>query len=155
MVTQAQQQSFLSSIWGDVQQASQATGISPLLIAAQTALESAWGTAAPNNNYFGIKGNGGQQVTTEYVNGQPVSEMQNFAGYSSFSQSLAGWVDLISGNHRYAGVARAGSPEAQAQALAQAGYATDPNYASKLTGVMNSITKLQNGGGMSTDTQWV
>ena len=43
-------------------------------------------------------------------------------------------------NQRYtnAGVFTASTPEAQAQALKNAGYATDPNYVSKLTGIINN-----------------
>jgi flagellar protein FlgJ len=152
MVTQAQQQSFLQSIWGDVQRAGNVTGISPLLIAAQTALETGWGTSAPQNNYFGIKGNGGTQTTTEYVNGEAQTVQQNFAGYSSFQDSLNGWVALLTGYPRYAGVATAGTPDQQAQALASSGYATDPAYASKLQSVMGSISQLM-GGSMSNTTQ--
>ena len=152
MVTQAQQKSFISSIWDDVVSASNQSGISPFLIAAQSALETAWGTRAPQNNYFGIKGPGGSLMTTEYVNGQAVQVPQNFAGYASFQDSLNHWVSLITGHERYNNVPKAGTPQAQAQALASAGYATDPAYADKLTSVMQSIMHLQ-GGSMSPDTQ--
>lgn len=149
----AEQQNFIQSIWAEIQQSVQGTNINPLLPAAQAVLETGWGQSAPQNNYFGIKGSGSSELTTEYVNGVPTTVPQNFAGYSSFSDSLQGWVNLITGSPRYSAVASSTDPSTQAQALAQAGYATDPNYADKLQGVMASIQSIVSGGGMSTDTQ--
>lgn len=137
-----QQNNFWQQMWPLAQQAGASTGISPELIFAQSALESGWGLHAPNNNYFGIKGPGGSQSTKEFVNGQWVDTNASFRGYSSMADSVQGWVDFITGNLRYKNVPGAGDANAQAQALQRAGYATDPAYAQKIGGIMNSLPQL-------------
>lgn len=137
-----QQNNFWEQMWPLAQQAGASTGISPELIFAQSALETGWGVHAPNNNYFGIKGPGSSQSTREFVNGQWVTTNAGFRGYSSMADSVKGWVDFITGNPRYAGVAGAGDATAQAHALQRAGYATDPNYAQKIGGILNNLPQL-------------
>ena len=44
---------------------------------------------------------------------------------------------------RYAAVTQADTPREFAQGLQQAGYATDPAYADKLTRVINTTLRLQ------------
>jgi flagellar protein FlgJ len=55
-----------------------------------------------------------------------------FRAYDRAAQSFADYVDLIGGSPRYAqALAHSGDPESYARAVAEAGYATDPDYASK------------------------
>lgn len=139
------QQNFLSNVWPFAVQAGQQTGLSPSVIAAQAALESGWGKSAPGNNFFGIKGSGQTQSTTEYVNGTPTKTTQGFATFSSLKDSVQGFADFINGNQRYSTVNDSSDPNKQADALASAGYATDPNYASKLKSIMDSFNNDGNG----------
>jgi flagellum-specific peptidoglycan hydrolase FlgJ len=70
--------------WAGVSSAAKAAGaLYPDLVAAQWALESGWGKhTSGKNNYFGIKGEGTSQMTTEFVNGARVhveAEFMDFA----------------------------------------------------------------------------
>lgn len=120
-------------------QASQKTGVDPNIIVAQAALESGWGKSAPNNNYFGIKGEGQTLPTTEVVNGQPVQTQAFFKGFNSPEDSVNGYADFINKNPRYAPLKNAQGMDAQLSALQQSGYATDPQYGSKVGSIAKSL----------------
>ncbi|SQC93999.1 Peptidoglycan hydrolase flgJ [Cedecea neteri] len=65
-----------------------------------------------------------------------------FRVYSSYLEALSDYVGLLSKNPRYAAVTNAPSAEQGAQALQNAGYATDPNYARKLTGMIQQLKAM-------------
>jgi len=135
---------------------SQQSGIPHQLIVAQAALESGWGQreipaadGSPSYNLFGIKAGGSwdgpvtEITTTEFEQGAAKKIKAKFRVYGSYVEAMADYVKLLTNNPRYAGVANARSPEQAAQALQQAGYATDPQYASKLVSV---IQQMKNAG---------
>lgn len=135
---------------------SQQSGIPHQLIVAQAALESGWGQreipaadGSPSYNLFGIKAGGNwdgpvtEITTTEFEQGAAKKIKAKFRVYGSYVEAMADYVKLLTNNPRYAGVANARSPEQAAQALQQAGYATDPQYASKLVSV---IQQMKNAG---------
>jgi hypothetical protein len=131
---------FIEKIMPLAEAASKQTGVAPSVIAAQAALESKWGRSAPGNNYFGIKGpGGGMAMTQEFIGGKMVSMPQSFAGYGSMGDSFQAYADFINRNPRYAGMKGASSIEAQIAALGRSGYATDPQYASKVAAVLKDI----------------
>lgn len=111
---------------------------------AQAGLESNWGRsrlAAKYNNLFGIKANSKQHrvlmYTTENVNGKEIKVKQYFQTYQSWADSINAHTQLIvngtADNHaRFKAVTTAKNYRDAALALQQGGYATDPNYASKL-----------------------
>lgn len=111
---------------------------------AQAGLESNWGRsrlAAKYNNLFGIKANSKQNrvrmYTTENVNGKDIQVKQYFQTYDSWADSIRAHTLLIvngtADNHdRFKAVTTAQNYRQAALALQQGGYATDPNYASKL-----------------------
>lgn len=135
---------FITSLYPYASRVSSMTGLDPRLILAQAALETGWGRSAPGQNYFGIKGGGGDGLlTTEYVNGRPVQVREPFRRYESPEQSFLDYANLMM-RPRYEGVRGAGSLEAQAEALQAAGYATDPEYAAKLIQIASNIP--QSGG---------
>lgn len=138
---------FVAKYLPDAQAASASTGIDTNVILAQAALESNYGQSAPNNNLFGVKGSGATQSTQEYVNGKWVTTQAQFAGYASPAASFVGYADFINSNQRYSSVASSGGIAAQASALQSAGYATDPNYASKVTSIATKIAGSTIGGG--------
>lgn len=117
-------------------------GVNPNIIIAQAAHETGWGRHAPNNNYFGIKGKGGIFTTTEYVNGKPVTITDSFRGYRNMEDSVKGYADFILGNKRYKNAIGLNDPEAYINAIAQAGYATDPNYASRVMSLYKMIPTM-------------
>ena len=115
----------------------------PKLVAAQWALESAWGKKpSGKNNYFGIKATGGESSTAkgtwEVIDGKEVTTTANFKNYGSPQDSVD---DLVSKWHKnygnYQGVNNASNANEAAGLLVQEGYATDPNYASKLQDIMS------------------
>ena len=121
------------------QAVSQRTGLDPRLVLAQSALETGYGRSAPNNNFFGIKSHGqsggSNLMTQEFENGQMVSRPQSFRGYESPAQSFEGYADFIEQNPRYRDVLQQGDLAGQISAMGRSGYATDPNYASKLANI--------------------
>jgi len=134
---------FVNTIMPLAQSASEKTGIDPRLITAQAALETGYGKSAPGNNLFGIKSHGqpGGNVlpTTEIVNGQPVRTNDSFMSYASPEDSANSYADFINKNPRYAPLKAASGLEAQAAALGQSGYATDPNYGQKVLQIAQGL----------------
>jgi flagellar protein FlgJ len=143
---------FVARLWPHALEAGRATGIAPHFILGQAALESGWGRGeirmadgGASHNLFNIKAGGGWQgavadvATTEYVNGAPVKSVERFRAYGSYAEAFKDYANLIANNPRYAQVLNErADPAAFARALQQAGYATDPNYADKLTRVITS-----------------
>ena len=139
------QEQFIREIWPHAQMASAKTGVMPEIIVAQAALESGWGKSAPNNNYFGIKGPGGTQTTREYINGQWVTIQDSFRGYGSLAESVQGYADFITRNPRYGTLRVTPTFEGQVKALQESGYATDPNYGSKIKGIAETVRSVVGG----------
>jgi hypothetical protein len=122
----------------DVMAVSSAAGYKfPMVAAAQWALESGYGSAhSGRNNVFGIKGSGNTVSTQEFINGKMVTVNASFRNYNSPLESAKDYVNLM-GNGRYApGLAAAKTPRQAIQAIAAAGYATDPAYVSKILKIM-------------------
>jgi flagellar protein FlgJ len=135
---------FVTALLPEAEKAAAALGIEPRLLLAQAALETGWGRSvmekagASAHNLFGIKadaswsGSSVDHWTREHVNGVTVPQRESFRAYGSAAESFADYVDLIGTARRYAGALEQGSsPEAYAHAVTKAGYATDPDYASK------------------------
>lgn len=141
---------FISKLWPHAQEAARTTGVAPQFILGQAALESGWGRSeirmadgSASHNLFGIKAGRGWQgatadvMTTEYVNGVAVKTVERFRAYGSYADAFKDYANLLAANPRYAQVLNERSdPAAFARGLQQAGYATDPNYAEKLTRVI-------------------
>lgn len=107
----------------------------PEVTASQWALESAWGKKESGaNNVFGQKAKAGEpgtmRWTTENIGGQNVRVQAKFKDYSSVDEAVAEHVKKWSS--RYAG---ASSAEEAAQILKNSGYATDPQYVSKVMSI--------------------
>ena len=146
---------FLAELSQPAQLASQQSGVPHHLILAQAALESGWGqrqirreNGEPSYNLFGVKASGTWKgpvteiTTTEYENGEAKKVKAKFRVYSSYLEALSDYVGLLTRNPRYAAVTRAASAEQGAQALQDAGYATDPEYARKLTNMIQQLKSV-------------
>ena len=121
--------------------------------ARYTSLETGWGRSVPCNangecsfNLFGIKAGSqwsGATVnvpTLEFESGIPVRKVERFRAYGSPADSFRDYAALIRDSSRYASARGAGdNVEAFASALQQGGYATDPNYAQKITAVADEV----------------
>ncbi len=136
--------------------AESATGIPAAFMVAQAAHESGWGRreirhadGTPSHNLFGIKAGGGwsgpvaEVTTTEYMGGVARKVTARFRAYASYAESFADYARLMKNSPRYAAVTQADTPREFAQGLQNAGYATDPAYADKLTRVINTTLRLQ------------
>ncbi|MGK5067626.1 Peptidoglycan hydrolase FlgJ [compost metagenome] len=150
------QQQFLASIKPWTQETGARLGVAPEIVAAHAALESGWGqrplrqgTGADTNNLFGIKAGGKWQgevasnVTTEYEagSGTALKKTERFRSYPDQGSAFRDYAQVLLDNPRYRGALNTGSDaHAFAQGLARGGYATDPNYAAKLTQL---ATRLQ------------
>ena len=132
------QQAFVDKIMPYAQEASRQTGIDPRIIVAQAAHESAWGRAAPGNNFFGIKGPGQTFTTHEYYGGQKAVEKASFRTYDSPQASVQSYANLMS-KPFYEKVREAAGLEAQAAALGKSGYATDPRYGALIKSIAEQI----------------
>jgi flagellar protein FlgJ len=146
-VASEKQASFISELWPAAQEAGQQLGIDPRNLIAQAALETSWGTHVPGNNLFGMKagkqwsGSSVSAGTQEYENGAAVNTTGQFRAYDSRAQSFQDYVSLLRNSPRYAAALNTGSNvQAFATALQRGGYATDPDYASKISSIAGSIS---------------
>ncbi len=148
-------QDFLAQLALPARLASEQSGIPHHLILAQAALESGWGQrqiktqdGGPSFNIFGVKaganwkGHTTDITTTEFENGAAKKVTARFRVYGSYLEALSDYVGLLTRNPRYAAVTTANSPEQGAQALQDAGYATDPQYARKLTSMIQQLKAM-------------
>jgi peptidoglycan hydrolase FlgJ len=148
---------FVDAILPKAKKAAETLGINPLVLVAQSALETGWGKFVVGNeqgktshNLFNIKADtrwNGQKVgvsTVEFYNGSPIREQASFRAYDSFDESFDDFVDFLQSNPRYqSALSAAGDEEKFVQHLHKAGYATDPNYSNK---VMSVYKQLVSGG---------
>jgi len=74
-----------------------------------------------------------------------VKETAQFRSYDSYQDSFHDLVTLLQSNDRYKDVVKsADNPERFVRELQKAGYATDPNYANKISQIANSMNSYQN-----------
>jgi len=117
--------------------------------------ESGWGqrqirkeNGEPSFNIFGVKATSSWKgpvteiTTTEYENGEAKKVKAKFRVYGSYLEALSDYVGMLTRNPRYAAVTTAASAEEGAKALQSAGYATDPNYARKLTSMIQQMKSV-------------
>lgn len=147
---------FVNRVWPHAVQASKATGIPPQFLVAHSALESGWGKSELKNsdgsssfNLFGIKAGKGwtgatvDAKTTEYVDGEPRQVVERFRAYGSYEESFRDYAALLRGNPCYGDVIGSQDGTEFARRLQQAGYATDPMYADKLSRIINGPSLRQ------------
>lgn len=133
------------------------TGVPASFMLGQAGHETGWGKheirqkgGAPSNNLFGIKaganwtGKVAEVTTTEYIDGAPQKRVARFRAYDSYADSFKDYARLISESPRYAKAReQTGSVQAFASGLQKAGYATDPQYAAKLSRAINATLAIQ------------
>jgi flagellar protein FlgJ len=152
----ASAKAFVDRVWPHAVEVSRSTGIPPQFLVAHSALESGWGKSeirqadgSSSHNLFGIKagknwtGPTVEATTTEYVNGQPQQQVERFRAYASYEESFRDYASLLRNNARYSAVIGSQNGTEFAKGLQQAGYATDPMYADKLSRIINGPTLRQ------------
>lgn len=142
------QERFISSIGEAAMVSQERTGVPASVTIAQAILESSWGASRLSreaHNYFGIKaqtkpGPGGVIWfdVWEVIGGRNVVQRQPFRVYNDIAESFEDHGRFLLENGRYARAMAARSDARQfAREINRAGYATDPNYASKLIQLMD------------------
>jgi flagellum-specific peptidoglycan hydrolase FlgJ len=137
--TTPDQDKFIQNMLPTAQKWSEQTGIPVEYLIAANISESNWGQA-PGNELFGIKatsGHASQDMNSwEYGQGNTNS---GFNTYASPDEAYADFVTLISTTPRYAAAwsqfQQDRDPDALFRNLNTAGYATDPLWGSKISGL--------------------
>ena len=143
-------QQFIERLVPHAQELQEGYGVLPSIILGQAILESNWGKstlASKYNNLFGIKAYGDQKKvsleTKEFVNEEWITIQGDFKVYDSWEQSMDDHTQLfvqgVDWNPAlYEKVITATNYQEAAQALQDAGYATDPGYAQKIIQVIET-----------------
>ena len=143
-------QQFIERLVPHAQELQDGYGVLPSIILGQAILESNWGKstlASKYNNLFGIKAYGDQKKvsleTKEFVNEKWITIQGDFKVYDSWEQSMDDHTQLfvqgVDWNPAlYEKVITATNYQEAAQALQDAGYATDPGYAQKIIQVIET-----------------
>ena len=158
-------ESFAREVWPHAERVGRELGVAPEGLLAQAALETGWGRhvipradGETSFNLFGIKANGGwqgdsvQRRTLEFEDGIPRRQTAEFRAYKSVADTFDDYAALMTTNPRYRDVQNQGDVDGFAAALQSSGYATDPDYAAKISRVADSETMarvldgLKNGG---------
>jgi len=133
------------------------SGIPASYMIGQAGHETGWGQfqikmkgGASSHNLFGIKADSGwkgkvaEVTTTEFVNGKPEKRLAKFRAYDNYEDAYRDYARLISESPRYAKAReQTGSSVAYANGLQRAGYATDPDYANKLSRAITTAQRIQ------------
>lgn len=146
---------FLDQVVPAARACHRATGIPASFTLAQAALESAWGAsqlAKRGFNLFGVKADAAWQGptismdTAEVYNGKRVMVPARWRQYPSWIACLTDRALFFRKNHRYADCFKETTGEGWCRTVAAAGYATDPNYANKIIGIIRgrNLTRFDN-----------
>ncbi len=153
-------QGFISALLPLARQAATRLGVAPEVLVAQAALETGWGRhvirdadGRSSHNLFNIKAgsdwSGGTVVksTLEFdADGLPYRERARFRAYPDYAASFRDYAEFVASRPRYReALARADDPRAYLEALAGAGYATDPRYADKIMAILSREPALESG----------
>ncbi|MBY5992937.1 flagellar assembly peptidoglycan hydrolase FlgJ [Ferrimonas balearica] len=144
---------FVRSLIPHAETAGQALGVDPMLLIAQSALETGWGRKVlrdpegkSSHNLFNIKADNRWQGDKTSVNALefeselPVMRRSNFRVYEDLKASFDDYVRFVQ-QPRYQAAREAADSEGYIRALHQAGYATDPLYADKIMRLFNNLIK--------------
>ncbi|MFC0378165.1 glycoside hydrolase family 73 protein [Levilactobacillus acidifarinae] len=137
----AAQQQFIKKMAAPAVRVYQQNGqVLPSIVIAQAILESSWGTSQlflQANNPFGVKGayqgSSKEFWTAEYVNNKRIKVKAAFRDYPNLTDAILDHDALLKQNYFKGTVT---DYQTAAKLLQTNGYATDPDYAKKLTNVI-------------------
>lgn len=142
---------FIDTLWPYAQRAAERLGVDAEVILSQAALETGWGKYILSDqqgssfNLFNIKadsrwpGDFVYKNALEYRDGRPLHEQSRFRAYDSYQDSFDDYVRFLQTQPRYQNaLQQVDDADAFVEALHQAGYATDPQYADKIKRIMSS-----------------
>lgn len=141
---------FINAMRPYAEEAAKKLGVPANILLAQSALETGWGQKVirhndgqSSHNLFGIKADEGwtgaraKVASLEYKNGEAKQEVSEFRVYDSFKESFDDYVNFIMSDNRYREALDKGvNGEHYIESLQKAGYATDPQYASKIINIV-------------------
>lgn len=145
-------QEFAEKLMPFAEAAAKELGVDPKVLLAQAALETGWGkhmvrdSSGENSfNLFNIKAGGSWDgdykaaSTLEFKEGVMNREVAKFRSYASYQDSFKDYAQFLQGSPRYQGALEAAAdPDKYLKLLQEAGYATDPRYADKISSIYNS-----------------
>ncbi len=143
---------FVDQVMPAIRRAATALGLNPLGLLAQAALETGWGQrmarnadGSPSLNMFGVKAGDGwtgaraTADTVEFSNGVAAQRRTAFRAYGSIEESVSDFANVLKKSPRYRdAIAAGGDVHAYIDRIGKSGYATDPEYATKLNQILNS-----------------
>ncbi|EAE7925189.1 GW domain-containing glycosaminoglycan-binding protein [Listeria monocytogenes] len=133
------QQAFIDEILPAAQDGYRDGKLLTSVTLAQAILESNWGESGlsqNSNNLFGIKGTyKGKSVSMGTMEASG-STTANFRVYPSWKESIEDHTALITENARYQDAVGETNYRKALQAIKDGGYATDPDYVSKLVAII-------------------
>lgn len=143
---------FITTLLPYAEKISEKLGVDATVLLAQSALETGWGKFAIRDsqgqhtfNMFNIKagkrwdGHFVNVPTIEFRDGIPQQETASFRRYNNLEESFEDFYNFIQ-QPRYQSALEVASNNAEfLQALQSAGYATDPQYASKIQEILHDI----------------
>jgi flagellar protein FlgJ len=144
---------FIQALLPAAKEAGAQLGVDPSTLIAHAALETGWGRSLPvaadgscSFNLFGIKagrnytGDSVSAVTKEFDDGALQTTRAQFRAYESPADCMRDYAALLSGSGRYSNALGTGDDStAFATALQRGGYATDPDYANKLSSIAREL----------------
>lgn len=139
---------FFKTYYPAAEQVAAVYNIPALSILAQSANETGFGSSVAGNNMFGIKADAawtGKKIavpTHEVVNGNRIAVTSYFRAYDSPRDSFADFAKFIKANPRYkTALQYTTDPIMFSKHIAAAGYATDPNYFTKISELITEFKK--------------
>lgn len=142
---------FIQDFWQEANLAAKQIGLDPAVLLAQAGLETHWGekiikhlNGSSSNNLFNIKANAQSQdairvQSLEQRGDTLVKEPTQFRVYANTKESFQDYIHLIKNHVRYQQALQvAAHPLQFVEALQQAGYATDLNYAKKIKAILQN-----------------
>jgi flagellum-specific peptidoglycan hydrolase FlgJ len=149
------QKDFVAAIAPAAQASMALTGIPASFVVADAALEVGWGLHVPGMNLFGVKADASwtgstiQKLTKEVIDGKTVVIPGRFRSYKSWEESINDHAKFLQTQPRYRPAFSHIDGEGFATAVAEAHYATDPNYAAKIIAIIRSCNLTQFDKGIS------
>ena len=138
---------FIALLAPAAQRSATQTNVPASFVIAEGALESGWGASqlcTEAKNIFGVKADPSWKgpiysiQTREYLNGEWCMVPADWRRYGDWFGCIADHAQFFLTNARYADCFTAVSAEEFARRVAAAGYATDPQYADKIIGIMRA-----------------
>ena len=138
---------FISAVSPAAKTSMESTHIPASFVVADAALESGWGNSLLTTeamNLFGVKADSSWHGpvfninTREFLDGRWCMELAGFRKYTDWLGSINDHAAFLIDNERYSAAFACTDGPSFATAVANAGYATDPDYAQKIIEIINA-----------------